>query len=71
MGVGMKAKKGGRKSRKTQSATAVRASISFPPKVYDTLEAIAKEKKVSLAWIVRDAAEKYIADKWPLFKEQE
>jgi len=35
--------------------------------VYETLEVIAKEKKVSLAWVVREAAEKYIADKWPLF----
>ena len=36
---------------------------------YATLEVIAKEKKVSLAWVVREAVEKYIADKWPLFKE--
>ena len=50
-----------------QGNSAVRASISFPPDVYDTLETIAKEKKVSLAWVVREAAEKYIADKWPLF----
>jgi predicted DNA-binding protein len=53
-----------------QSAGTVRASISFPPDVYETLEVIAKEKKVSLAWVVREAAEKYIADKWPLLKEQ-
>jgi len=52
---------------KSPSTTAVRASISFPPEVYETLEVIAKEKKVSLAWVVREAAEKYIADKWPLF----
>jgi predicted DNA-binding protein len=52
---------------KAQSAAAVRASISFPPELYKTLEVIAKEKKVSLAWVVREAAEKYIADKWPLF----
>ncbi len=50
----------------TQSAACVRASISFPPEIYETLETIAKEKKVSLAWVVREAAEKYIADKWPL-----
>ena len=56
---------------KAQSASAVRASISFPPEVYETLESIAKEKKVSLAWVVREAAEKYIADKWPLFNTQE
>lgn len=38
----------------------VRASISFPPHLYETLEMIAKEKKVSLAWVVRDAAEMYV-----------
>jgi predicted DNA-binding protein len=48
----------------------VRATISFPPTVYETLEDIAKEKKVSLAWVVREAAEKYIADKWPLLAAQ-
>ena len=52
---------------KFQSAAAVRASISFPPDVYETLEIIAKEKKVSLAWVVREAAEQYIGEKWPLF----
>ena len=52
---------------KIQSAAAVRASISFPPDIYKTLEDIARQKKVSLAWVVREAAEKYIADKWPLF----
>ena len=57
--------KGG--SIEIQSTSAVRATISFPPDVYETLEVIAKEKKVSLAWVVREAAEKYIADKWPLF----
>jgi predicted DNA-binding ribbon-helix-helix protein len=62
----MKAKRDGTKL-KAESAAAVRASISFPPDVYETLEMIAKEKKVSLAWVVREAAEKYIADKWPLF----
>ena len=40
----------------------IRASISFPPDLYGTLEEIAKQKKVSLAWVVRDAAEKYVAD---------
>lgn len=66
----MKPKKGQRKKMKTQGPAAVRASISFPPDVYDTLESIAKEKKVSLAWVVREAAEKYIAEKWPLFSGQ-
>ncbi len=46
---------------KTQSTALVRASISFPPDLYQTLEDIAKQKKVSLAWVVRDAAERYVA----------
>lgn len=54
-------------SSKPPRSAAVRASISFPPDVYETLEKIAKEKKVSLAWVVREAAEQYIAAKWPLF----
>lgn len=46
---------------------ATRASVSFPPDLYEMLERLAKEKKVSVAWIVRDAAEKYVNEKWPLF----
>lgn len=45
----------------------VRASVSFPRELHETLERMAKEKKVSMAWIVRDAAEKYVAEQWPLF----
>jgi len=29
---------------------------------YASLERIAKKKKVSLAWVVRDATEKYVSD---------
>jgi predicted DNA-binding ribbon-helix-helix protein len=47
--------------------TTVRATISFPSEVYQTLEGIARQKKVSLAWVVREASEQYIAEKWPLF----
>lgn len=55
---------------KRHVGSAVRASISFPHEVYDTLEMIAREKKVSLAWVVREAAERYISEKWPLLKGQ-
>jgi metal-responsive CopG/Arc/MetJ family transcriptional regulator len=51
-----------------ESDSSVRATISFPNDMYQTLEEIARQKKVSLAWVVREAAEQYIADKWPLFK---
>jgi metal-responsive CopG/Arc/MetJ family transcriptional regulator len=47
---------------KMQSTPAVRASISFPPAFYETLEEIAQQKKVSLARVVRDAAQRYVAD---------
>lgn len=46
---------------------AARASASLPPEIYRTLQAIARQKKVSVAWVIRDAAERYIADQWPLF----
>ena len=46
------------RGERIKNVPAVRASISFPPDLYETLEDIAKQKKVSLAWVVRDAAEK-------------
>jgi metal-responsive CopG/Arc/MetJ family transcriptional regulator len=66
----MQAKTRHGKKAKNPSGAAVRATISFPPELYTTLEEIAKQKKVSLAWVVRDATEHYVADKWPLFGKQ-
>lgn len=43
-----------------------RASVSFPTDVYADLERIAAAKKVSVAWVVREAAERYVVDQWPL-----
>jgi metal-responsive CopG/Arc/MetJ family transcriptional regulator len=54
-------KKAQRKSMNNQKTVLVRASISFPPDLYATLGKIAKQKKVSLAWVVRDASERYAA----------
>lgn len=51
----------------TLETATVRATISFPSEIYKTLEEIAQQKKVSLAWVVREASERYIAEKWPLF----
>jgi metal-responsive CopG/Arc/MetJ family transcriptional regulator len=58
----MKEKKAKRKTMKSQRTAFVRASISFPPDLYETLDEIAKQKKVSLAWVVRDASERYAVD---------
>jgi metal-responsive CopG/Arc/MetJ family transcriptional regulator len=45
-----------------QSKAAVRASITFPSDLHEALEKIALKKKVSLAWVVRDASERYVAE---------
>lgn len=52
---------------KATSTAQERATIIFSPNVSETLEVIAKEKKVSRAWVVREATGIYIADKWLLF----
>ena len=54
----------------SETMPSVRASVSFPPELYRTLGQLAAQKKVSLAWVVREAAEQYVSQKWPLFKEQ-
>ena len=55
---------------KARGDAAVRASVSFPPELYRLLEQIALQKKVSIAWVVRDAAEKYISDQWPTLEKR-
>jgi predicted DNA-binding protein len=54
----------------TEKPRAARASASLPPEIYSTLQEIAKQKKVSVAWVIRDAAERYIAEQWPLLEGQ-
>ena len=48
-----------------------RASVTFPADLYAELERIAEERKVSVAWVVRDAAEKYVEAQYPLFRRQQ
>ena len=47
---------------KPETAASVRASISFPLEMYAAMEQLAPKKNVSLAWVVRDAVERYIAE---------
>jgi metal-responsive CopG/Arc/MetJ family transcriptional regulator len=47
----------------------LRLSVTLPHNIHASLERIAKKKKVSLAWVVREAAEKYVSDEMPLFRE--
>lgn len=48
----------------------VRTSVSLPPELHDILARMAKGKKVSVAWVIRDAAEKYVGEQWPLFNRE-
>ncbi|HTW24461.1 MAG TPA: CopG family transcriptional regulator [Candidatus Baltobacteraceae bacterium] len=51
----------GNMKRNKANKKAVRATITFPAVLHAGLEEAARQKKVSLAWVVRDAAEKYLA----------
>lgn len=51
-----------------KSEQALRLSVTLPAETYRSLERIAKKKKVSMAWVIREAAEKYLGDETPLFR---
>jgi metal-responsive CopG/Arc/MetJ family transcriptional regulator len=53
--------KGKESAQQIDERKTLRASVTFPRELYATVERIAKEKKVSVAWIVREAAEMYVA----------
>ena len=55
---------------KKKSRKKVRASVSFDAERYAELGRIAKDKKVSVAWVVREAVEQYIGAQWPLLAER-
>jgi hypothetical protein len=54
-----------RVKRGTKKAT--RITVTLPQDNYDTVVRMAKNKRVSTAWIVRDAVDKYLAADTPLF----
>jgi metal-responsive CopG/Arc/MetJ family transcriptional regulator len=55
-----------KKKPKSSAAPTRRVSVTFPGDLYRTLEQIADQQKLSVAWVIRDAAEKYVGDRWPL-----
>lgn len=56
-------------SRKKSSKTR-RVSVTFPADHYAELERIAGRKRVSVAWVVRDAVEGYLAAETPLLRQR-
>lgn len=55
--------------RRRRGRNTRRASVSLPANLYIELEQIAKQKRVSFAWVIRDAAEDYIREKYPLLSQ--
>jgi len=47
----------------SDSEQTVRISISIPKDIYLELEKISVEKKVSLAWVVRESIDNYLKEK--------
>lgn len=49
-------------------AETVRLSISIPAEDYADIKQTAETKRVSIAWVVRDAVRQYLKDQAPLFR---
>jgi hypothetical protein len=47
----------------------VRTTISVPKENLEELERLAKQKRVSVAWVIRDAIEHYLTKQSPLFRK--
>jgi hypothetical protein len=60
-----------RKHSKGTPPRSVRASVSLSPTTYDILCLLADQRRVSTAWVIRDALEKYVADQWPLLERHD
>ncbi len=46
-----------------------RTSVSFSAEVQEELNRLAEKRKVSVAWIVREAVDRYLASENPLFHQ--
>ena len=53
------------------SARSTRVSVSLSIAHHHMLGQIAEQKKVSVAWVVRDAIDKYVSDQWPLLEQRQ
>jgi metal-responsive CopG/Arc/MetJ family transcriptional regulator len=50
------------KSNRNGNGQKPRISITLPEDHYDKVMELAEKKKVSLAWVVRDAVERYLVE---------
>ena len=54
------------KEQKVMAKAATRITVTLPQENYEVVVRMAKNKRVSTSWIVRDAVEKYLAADTPL-----
>lgn len=59
-----------RTREKTRSQETVRTSVSLRNVDYGQVAEIAAQKKVSIAWVIREAVETYLEAREPLFKSE-
>lgn len=52
---------------KEDAKKATRITVTLPPDSYETVVRMAKHKRVSTSWVVRDAVDKYLQADTPLF----
>jgi predicted transcriptional regulator len=56
-----------RETDRTRKPKMLRSSVSLPAEVYEELERLAEKRKVSVAWIIREALDRYLTSETPLF----
>ena len=54
-----------------QTGGVVRMSVSVDATDYAELKEVAEEKRVSIAWVIRDAVAAYLDARTPLFARQD
>ena len=54
---------------KANTKKSVRTTVSLPAEDYAELERIAEQKKVSVAWVVRESVDRYLSAEAPLFRK--
>ena len=53
-------------TRGSSAGPSVRTTASIPRETYRLVKSLSAQKKVSVAWVIREAVEKYVSDQWPL-----